>query len=264
MRLRQFAATLALLAIAAPALAGMRTERVEWTLDDTRFEGVLVHDETIDKPRPGLVLVPNWHGISEDAIAQAKDLAGDDYVVLVADLYGADVRPEDTDGARQASAPLREDRALMRARMGKVVDVLRAQAGRVPLDPSRIAAVGFCFGGTAVLELARSGSDVAGVVSLHGGLGTPMPAGEGVIDASVLVLNGADDAGVTDEDIDAFKQEMDAAGADWQFVEFSGAVHCFAEPSAGDGPGNCRYDPRAAARAYEMLRDFLVERLEVR
>lgn len=264
MALRQLAATFALLAAAAPALAGMRIEPVEWTLDGTRFEGVLVHDDANDRPRPGLVLVPNWRGIGEDAIAQARDLAGDDYVVLVADLYGADVRPDGTDAARRASAPLREDRALMRQRMHKVVDVLQAQAGRVPVDPARIAAVGFCFGGTAVLELARSGRDVAGVVSLHGGLGTPMPARAGAVEASVLVLNGAADAGVTAADIAAFKAEMDAAGADWQFVDFSGAVHCFAEPSAGDGPGNCRYDPRAAARAYGMLRDFLAERFAAR
>lgn len=264
MRLRTFTATLALLALAGPAAAGMRADPVAWTLDGTRFEGVLVHDDAVATVRPGVVLVPNWRGISDDAIAQARDLAGDDYVVLVADLYGADVRPRDSDAAREASAPLREDRALMRARMHKVVEVLRAQAGTVPVDPGHIAAVGFCFGGTAVLELARSGSNVAGVASLHGGLATPLPAAPGAVHASVLVLNGAADAAVPAEDVAAFKREMDAAGADWQFVDFSGAVHCFAEPSAGDGPGNCRYHPRAAARAHEMLGDFLAERLAAR
>jgi dienelactone hydrolase len=112
-----------------------------------------------------------------------------------------------------------------------------------------------------VLELARDGADVAGVVSLHGGLGTPLPARPGAVKASVLVLNGADDRAVGDQDILAFQEEMDAAGADWQFVNFSGAVHCFAEPDAGDDPeSNCRYHERSARRAHRMLHDFFRER----
>lgn len=262
MDLRRIAAALALACLAVPAAAEVHHAPLEWTIDGTTYQGVLVHDDAATTPRPGLVLVPNWRGISDDAIAQARDIAGGDYVVLVADLYGADVRPGNAASAREASEPLREDRALMRTRISAAVDALKSQAGKVPLDAGRIGALGFCFGGTAVLELARAGSDVAGVVSLHGGLSTPMPAEPNSVLASVLVLNGAADRGVSDDDIVSFKQEMDAAGADWQFVDFSGAVHCFAEPSAGNEPGNCRYDPRAAARAYEMLRDFFAERFD--
>jgi dienelactone hydrolase len=137
------------------------------------------------------------------------------------------------------------------------VEVLRTRHADAPLDAGRIGAFGYCFGGTAALELARSGADVAGVASLHGGLSTPVPAEPGAVGAPVLVLNGAADKSVSDADIDAFKQEMDRAGADWTFVDFSGAVHCFAEADAGDDPAsNCRYDARAARRAHEMLSDY--------
>ena len=141
--------------------------------------------------------------------------------------------------------------------------MLRAQAGSTPLDAGKIGALGFCFGGSTVLELARSGSDVAGVVSFHGGVDTYLPMEGNDIKASILVLNGAADASVTDAHIAAFEKEMDAAKADWQFVDFSGAVHCFTQPESNDPP-NCVYNERASKRAFEMMRDFFDERFTVR
>ena len=123
--------------------------------------------------------------------------------------------------------------------------------------PAKIGALGYCFGGSTVLELARSGADIAGVVTFHGGLSTPMPAKPGAVKTSVLVLNGADDKG-TAGDIAGFQQEMNDAGADWQFVNFSGAVHCFALPTA-NRPG-CMYNERAATRGELMMRNFFAER----
>jgi dienelactone hydrolase len=143
------------------------------------------------------------------------------------------------------------------------VNVLKAQAGKVPLDASRIGAVGFCFGGTTVLELARAGAPLAGVVSLHGGLGSPLPAQAGGSHPSVLVLNGADDRSVTAEDIAGFQKEMDAAKVDWEFTNYSGAVHCFAERDANSPPG-CQYNERAAKRAWKALDEFFEERFEKR
>src|SRR5690606_40548642 len=138
---------------------------------------------------------------------------------------------------------------------------LKAPAAHAPLDAGGTGAFRFCLGGSAALELARSGADVAGVVSLHGGLAPGAQSKTAArIDAPVLVLNGADDRAVGDAQVLAFEQEMDAAGADWQFVDFSGAVHCFAEPSAGSDPAsNCRYDERAARRAYRMMDGFFEE-----
>jgi dienelactone hydrolase len=245
---------------ALPAWAKMQQRPVEWQHDGATYSGVLVYDDEGDARRPGVVMVPNWRGVNASAVAKAEQIAGDDYVVLVADVYGKNVRPKDNTEAAAASKPLRDDRALLRTRANAALEALKAQAGRAPLDAGHIAAVGFCFGGTTVLEMARAGMPLAGVVSLHGGLSTPAPAVAGTGKVPVLVLNGAADQGVTGEDIAAFGKEMDGAGADWQFVNFSGAVHCFAESDANSPPG-CLYDPRAAKRAWKMMDNFLEERL---
>jgi len=246
---------------ALPVAAKPRTEPVEWSIGNERFSGLLVYDDEGDAKRPGLVMVPNWKGVNESAVAKARQVAGDDYVVLVADVYGKNVRPKTDAEAAPVATALRNDRELLRARTAKAVEVIKAQAGKAPLDPARIGAFGFCFGGTAVLELVRSGAPLAGAVSLHGGLGTPMPAQAGAVKTPVLVLNGAADKAVSADDIVAFGKEMDAGGADWQFVNFGGAVHCFAEADAGNDPAsNCRYDARAAKRAYRMLDGFFEER----
>ena len=242
-----------------PATAAMVDKPVDWTIGNERFTGVLVYDDTNAIKRPGLVMVPNWQGINPSAIEKAKRIAGDDYVVLIADVYGSKVRPKNDEEAGKVAEPLRNDRPLLRARIEKAVAVLKEQAGKAPVEASKIGAFGFCFGGTTALELVRGGSELAGVVSFHGGLATPLPAKDDAVRTPVLVLNGADDRGITDEDIAAFEKEMDAAGADWQFVNFSGAVHCFAEADANNPPG-CVYNERSARRAYEMMSDFFRER----
>ncbi|MET4679505.1 dienelactone hydrolase family protein [Stenotrophomonas rhizophila] len=248
---------------ALPALAAMQAKPVEWTQDGTTFSGVLVYDDGDNDKRPGLVMVPNWKGVNDSAIAKAKQLAGDDYVVLVADVYGKGVRPKSDAEAGPVATKLRNDRPVLRARALKAIEVLKAQAGKAPLDASRIGAVGFCFGGTTVLEMARAGAPLAGVVSLHGGLGSPLPAKAGGTHPSVLVLNGADDKSVSKDDIASFEQEMNAAKVDWEFTNYSGAVHCFAESDANSPPG-CLYNPRAAKRAWKALDEFFDERFEKR
>lgn len=248
---------------ALPALAAMQAKPVEWTQDGTTFSGVLVYDDGDNDKRPGLVMVPNWKGVNDSAIAKAKQLAGDDYVVLVADVYGKGVRPKTDAEAGPVATKLRNDRPVLRARALKAIEVLKAQAGKAPLDASRIGAVGFCFGGTTVLEMARAGAPLAGVVSLHGGLGSPLPAKAGGTHPSVLVLNGADDKSVSKDDIASFEQEMNAAKVDWEFTNYSGAVHCFAESDANSPPG-CLYNPRAAKRAWKALDEFFDERFETR
>jgi len=248
---------------ALPALAAMQAKPVEWTQDGTTFSGVLVYDDSDNDKRPGLVMVPNWKGVNDSAIAKAKQLAGDDYVVLVADVYGKGVRPKTDAEAGPVATKLRNDRPVLRARALKAIEVLKAQAGKAPLDASRIGAVGFCFGGTTVLEMARAGAPLAGVVSLHGGLGSPLPAKAGGTHPSVLVLNGADDKSVSKDDIASFEQEMNAAKVNWEFTNYSGAVHCFAESDANSPPG-CQYNERAAKRAWKALDEFFEERFETR
>lgn len=250
-------AALATSFVAVPAQAAWHTQTVEWQLDDAAYSGVLVYDDASKEKRPGIVMVPNWMGVNDAAVDRAREIAGTDFVVLVADVYGKDVRPADAKAASEQVAKMYADRAVLRARTSKALEVLRENASGAPLDDTKLGAVGFCFGGTTVLELARSGAALAGVVSLHGGLKTDLPAA-GKPNASILVLNGAADTYVTPEEIAGFQAEMDKAQADWQFVNYSGAVHCFAEASAASPPG-CVYHPVAARRAFTAMHAFFAE-----
>jgi dienelactone hydrolase len=256
--LHRAALLLALSSLPAAASAAMQARPVEWQVGGQAFSGVLVYDDATTAKRPGLVMVPDWLGVTPDAVAQAKDVAGDDYVILVTDIYGKGIRPKDDGEAEALVTKLSADTDALRARTAKAVEALRAQAGKAPLDATKIGAFGYCFGGSSVLELARSGARLAGIVTFHGGLQTRTPARPGSVKTPLLVLNGADDRGQV-PNIPGFEKEMDAAGADWTLVNFSGAVHCFALKAANKPPG-CVYDPRAAKRAYRMMRGFWDER----
>ncbi|KRE88767.1 dienelactone hydrolase [Frateuria sp. Soil773] len=242
------------LGLAATAQARMVHTPVEWTQDGTRFHSVLVYDDAVDTRRPGLVMVPNWYGVNETAVKKAETIAGKDYVILLTDMYGEKVRPADNDQAEAAVKPLYADRALMRKRVVMALDQLRVQAKTAPIDAAKLAAIGFCFGGSAVLDLARSGADVAAVVSFHGALQTDDPALAKHIKARVLAMNGADDRG-TMPDAGKFMDEMRGSKADWEFVVLGNAVHCFTETDQHSE--GCAYDARAAARSYRLMRDWL-------
>lgn len=231
---------------------------MSWSHGGTDFDGYLVYDDSESDKRPGLVMVPNWMGVNDSAIAKAKQIAGDDYVVLLVDMYGRGVRPANADEAGKAAGAVYADREALRGRINTALGVLRSSAAKAPLDATQLGAIGFCFGGAVALELARSGADIGGVVSFHGNLSTTMPARAGDVKASLLVLNGADDSYVPLEQITGFQKEMTEARADWQFVNYSGAVHCFAEADA-NSPG-CQYQPLAAKRAYAAMEDFFDER----
>lgn len=254
----RFLISFLILLFAGDLAAAMVAKPIHYTVGKTRFSGHLVYDDASARLRPGLVMVPNWMGENASAIDKAKAIASTEYVVLVADMYGEGVRPTTTDEARAEVGKLYADIPQLRARISEAVATLKAQVGKAPLQPGKVGAVGFCFGGSTVLELARSGADLAGVVSLHGGLSTSMRAAEKSVKSPILVLNGADDKSTSIDDIKAFDDEMNAAGADWQFVNFSGAVHCFAEADANRPPG-CVYNERAAKRAYRMMDNFLAE-----
>lgn len=248
--------TLLTLVLALPAHAVMVHQSVQYQRGDTHFVGMLIFDDAVETKRPALLMVPNWYGVNAAAVKKAEAIAGDDYVIFLADLYGTDVRPTTSDQARAAAGPLLKDRATLRARMQLALETLRKQADSAPFDPKRIAAIGFCFGGTAVLDLARSGADIAAVVSFHGGLVTDDPTMARNIKAAVLAMDGADDEG-TIADAPAFRTEMRQSPADWQLVVFGHAVHCFTEVGE-DSPG-CRYDAKVAARSYQLMRQWLDE-----
>lgn len=255
--MRRLLFAIGMLLVAAPVFAKMQATPVGWTQGKTQFSGYVVFDDAVQTKRPGLLMVPDWYGITPAAIDKAKQQAGRDYVVLVVDMYGKGVRPQGDAEALAQVKLLYAHPQRMRARMQAALAALRAQAKTTPLDVTRIGAFGFCFGGSSALELARSGVKLGGIVTFHGGLQTELPAAPGVVKTPLLVLNGADDAGQKPA-IVPFEQEMDRAGADWQFVNFSGAVHCFALETANK-PG-CTYNPRAAKRAYAMMHAFFAER----
>jgi dienelactone hydrolase len=240
-----------------PAMAAMTSKKVPYELEKTKFEGVLVFDDAASAtPRPGLLLVPNWLGINEANLKQAELVAARGYVVFVADLFGTQGRPKNQEEAGKAAGAVRGNRPLMRQRMGKALEVFLAQ--KAPVDSKRLGAIGFCFGGTGALELARSGGKIAGVVSFHGGLGSPTPDDAKNITAKVLALHGADDPNVPPEEVAAFQAEMRAAKVDWQLVAFGNAVHSFTDVDA-KMPGRAEYNPVVAARAYRMMDDFFAE-----
>lgn len=240
------------------AEAGVVVKPVPYEIDGEPFEGMLIYDDSVTAPRPGLVMVPNWLGVNQDSAKKAARAAGDKYVIFMADMYGKAIRPSNPEEAGAAAGAVRADRALMRKRAQAAVEVLKAQKATVALDTSRLGAIGFCFGGGTVLELARSGAPLKGFVSFHGNLDTPNPADAQNIQAPVLVLHGADDPSVPQAQVDAFVAEMKAANTDWQLVSYGGAVHSFTNPLA-NVPGRNEYHPRVAARAFKAMDDLFAE-----
>jgi len=241
----------------AGAHAAVVTKNIDYDVGGKKMQSVLVYDDAAKTPRPGLVMTPDWLGITPDNLALAKQIAGTDYVILVADVYGVDSRPKNAEEAGAATKTMYADRAALRARINAALARLKEQAGKAPLDGKHWGAIGFCFGGTAALDLARSGADVQGVVSFHGNL-VGDPAFKDQIKAKVLAMNGGDDKFVSDDSIVAFVKEMRDANVDWQFLNFGGAVHCFAIPSADGKVPGCKYDARTAKRAFAQMEGFFL------
>lgn len=244
--------------VAGMVQAEMVVKTVDYEIDGEAYQGMLVYDDASTEQRPGILMVPNWMGVTENAAKKAWRAGGSDYVVFVADLYGRDTRPANTDEAGIAAGAVKGDRALMRKRVNAALDVFKSKAQEVPLDTSRIGAIGFCFGGTSVLELARSGTEVQGVVSFHGNLDTPNVEDARQIRSPVLVLHGAIDPYVPDEQVAAFQDEMRAADVDWQLISYGGAVHSFTDPTA-NARGQAEYHPQVAERAFGAMRQFFNE-----
>lgn len=240
-------------------MSQISVQPVAYEVDGVSFEGQLVFDASSTVQRPGLLMAPNWMGVSQGALDVARQVAGHGYVVLVADLYGKDVRPNGPDQAGAAMMPLKNDRALLRKRMQAAFKTLQAQAGKSPLDTTKLASFGFCFGGCCALELARDGAPLAAAVSFHGTLDTPNPADAKNIKGAVLVLDGASDPLVPRDSLPAFAKEMTDAGVDWALTSYGGAVHSFTDPHA-QVPGMMQYDAKVARRAFQAMFDLLDER----
>lgn len=233
--MKYFLSLLVILAslLSVNAQAALRTEVVEYKHGDVVLEGYLAYDDAIQGKRPGVIVVHEFWGHNAYVRMRPEQLAKLGYIAFAIDMYGKGVRPKDSKEAGALSGIYRGNRPLMRARANASLDVLR---NHPLMDVKRIAAIGYCFGGTVVLEMARSGAELVGVVSLHGGLSTPNPGDARSIKGKVLVLHGADDPVVPPDQVMAFQDEMRKAGVDWYMVSYGGAVQAFTNPEAGNDP----------------------------
>lgn len=226
-------------------------------LDGIEYESVLLFNKQETAPVAGVIAVPNFFGVRQAALEIAATAVGPGRALLVADVYGKSVRPAKPEEGMAAITPLKKDRAELRKRMKAVLAAFKAQ-DQVKLT-GKIGACGFCFGGTAALELARSGAEVQAFVSLHGALETPTPQDAQHIKGAVLVLHGVQDPSVPRDQVNAFIDEMSAAKLDWQLVNYGEAGHSFTDPEANN-PGFF-YHRRTAERAGLALRNFFAEHL---
>ncbi|MDB4958489.1 MAG: dienelactone hydrolase [Myxococcales bacterium] len=256
MKLWMFCA-LGLLLFAHHADAKVRGQLVEYKQGDAVFEGYLAFDDAAKGKRPGILVVHAWMGLDDNAKKRADMLAGLGYVAFAADIYGKGMRPKNKDEAGKLAGKYKSDRKLLRTN----VNAGFAQLLKSPnVDASKTAAIGYCFGGTTVIELARSGTPVGGVVSFHGGLDSPAPADGKNIKGKVLALHGAADVYETPADLAAFQKELADAKVDWQLTEYGGAVHCFTDKTASTDPSTgCAYDAAADARSWTAMKTFFDE-----
>ncbi|MEK7467230.1 MAG: dienelactone hydrolase family protein [Planctomycetota bacterium] len=248
---------LAILAFAPGAEAEVKTKAVEYKHGDVVLEGWMAWDDAAKEKRPGVLVVHEWWGHNPYVRKRAEQLAAEGYVAFALDMYGKGVLETSMEGAGKRAGALKGDRRLMRDRALAGLGVL---AKDEHVDAKKLAAIGYCFGGTVALELARDGVDLAAAVSFHGGLETSMPAEKGKVKAKVLVCHGADDGFVPAKEVAGFEEEMRRAGADWQLVKYSGAVHSFTSPEAGNDPAKgVAYNEAADKRSWRAMKSLFEE-----
>lgn len=204
------------------------------------------------KNLPGVLVLPAWKGIDDEAKNAAEALAKQGYIAFVADIYGEGNIPADNAAAAKAAGKYRQDYAAYQKRIALALDQLK-QAGA---DPGKIAVIGYCFGGTGALETARGGLPVKGVVSIHGGLGKDSTRTNGPLPVKILVENPAEDQGVTPQILSNLTKEMNEGKADWQIITYAYSKHTFTDPKSPD------YNEVMAKRAWQHTLMFLKETLQ--
>jgi dienelactone hydrolase len=236
----------------------VKGEAIKYSVGNLGCRGELIYDENA-KSRPLLLMAPNWLGVTKANVELGAALAGQGFTVFVADMLGEGKLPKGDENPMEFLKPLIEDANETRKRITAAYDTMIKEADARGLgDGKKRAAIGYCFGGHNVLDLARAGADVAAVVSVHGVLATPMPAKRGDIKAAILVLHGAADPISPKAHRDTFEAEMDAAGARWYQLIFSGVVHNYTDPTANFLP-IAKYDEPATRHGYALARAFVAD-----
>lgn len=234
----------------------LQNRLIDYIDGDTVFEGRLAWDDSFPGPRPGVLVSHAWGGRSDYVDGKADGLARMGYVAFALDLYGKGVRgssPEENAGLMQ---PFLDDREMLQDRLLVSLATLREQP---EVDAAKAAAIGFCFGGLCVLDIARTGEDLAGVVSIHGLFGAPENTAGNRIKAKVLALHGWDDPMATPDAVNALAAELSAAGADWQLHAYGNTMHAFTNPAAHDPGMGTVYDAAADKRSWQAMTNFLEE-----
>jgi len=231
---------------------------IDYSAQGAVMKGYLAYDENIAGKRPGVLVVHEWWGLNDYARKRARMLAELGYTALAVDMYGEGKQAMHPYDARAFSSELMKNFEVAKARFMAGMEFLKQQDS---VDPTRIAAIGYCMGGGVVLNMARQGLDLRGVASFHGGLTAVKPAQPGSVKAKILVLHGGADKFITPEQIEAFKQEMKSAGADFHFISYPGATHSFTNPEATELGKKFNmpvaYNPEADRQSWDELKEFL-------
>jgi dienelactone hydrolase len=244
------------LAFSSALQAEIITQDLQYKDGKTVLQGYLAYDDALAKA-PGILIAHQWMGLTDYEKGRARQLAELGFVDFAADIYGKDVVIGSRDDAGKQAGLYKGNRKLLRSRMLAGLKVLKAQP---KVDKSKTAAIGYCFGGTAALELGRAGGATLGLISFHGGLHSPSPGDAKKIKSKVLVLHGAVDPNVPKKEIAAFEDEMNAAKVDWQMISYSGAVHAFTQPMAGNDPSKgAAYHAKADKRSWQAMLAFFDE-----
>ena len=235
---------------------GIRNRLIEYKDNDVVLEGKFAWNDSVESQRPGVLIAHAWSGRSDFEDGKAERLVELGYTALALDLYGKGISGSTPDENAALMQPFLDDRAMLQRRLLVSLATLREQA---EVDAAKIAAIGFCFGGLCVLDIARTGEDLAGVVSFHGLLGAPGNTQGNDVTARVLVLHGWDDPMATPDDVIALSRELTANGADWQLHAYGNTVHAFTNPAANDAAFGTVYDAKADKRSWTAMQKFLEE-----
>jgi len=250
------ASIIAFAGLTSTAWAALKTQLVEYKQGDALLEGYLSYDDSFTGKRPGILVVHEWKGLNDYAKMRADMLAKLGYVAFAADIYGKGIRPQTVADAGAMAGKYKADRPLLRARVNAALDVLKSN---LLVDTAKLAAIGYCFGGTAVLELARSGADVKGIVSFHGGLSSPTPQDAKNIKGRILALHGAADPFVKADEVAAFEKEMADAKVNYRLIKYPGAMHGFTNPDNKNVPPGALYNEAADKASWIEMKKFFKE-----